>query len=129
MHTRELFHGTNGDNILSIINSHQIRPNESGTIFFSARHPESVFMHGGDRRRRAAFAIKVEVTIPTDAQRVQSATRGVADTLMVTTTQPLSVRVLELHVRTLEDGCGTVRRYFGEADIRDFLRSEAGGIA
>ena len=124
MQTRELFHGTNGDNILSILNSHQIRPNDSGTIFFSDRHPESVFMHGGDRRRRAAFAIKVEVTIPTDAPRVQRATHGVVDTVVITTTQPLSVRVLELHVRTLEGGCGTVRRLFGESDIRDFLRSE-----
>ncbi len=122
MQIRQLFQGSDGDSILSILNSRQIRPNSAGEVFFSEHRPESVFMHGADRRRKASFAIKLEVSIPADVQQVRRTTAGVLDTLVVVTPRPLMARVLELYVRRLAEGRGEMKRIIGEADIRQHLQ-------
>lgn len=48
MTTRELYHGTDGDNILAIIRERRMKPSADGTIFFSQNRFESVLMHGAD---------------------------------------------------------------------------------
>jgi hypothetical protein len=119
MQIRELYHGTNGDNILQIIRSSVILPNQEGKVFFSEWRFDSVLMHGADTRRGATFAVKLLVTIPTTAVLQQAATAGVSDTLIVATTMPLQVQVLELYVR--EPRANIVKTIRGIRDITKYL--------
>lgn len=119
MQIRELYHGTDGDNILEIIRQGTLRPNADRTIYFSERRFDSVLMHGADTKRNATFAVKVRVTIPTTAALQQAATPGVSDTLIVTTAVPLQVQVLELYVR--EPRASTVKTIKGTPDITKYL--------
>ena len=48
---RDLYHGTNGDNILRIIRLGTLEPNAEGKLFFSQWRFDSVLMHGPDSRR------------------------------------------------------------------------------
>lgn len=121
MTKRKLFHGADGENILGIIQGREMFPNFQDEIFFSEYHPESVFMHGGDIRRKASFAILVEVDVPSDIIKVKKATSGVRDTLIFKTNLPLRTKVLELYARRLVDGRATVQKIVGELNIRKFL--------
>jgi hypothetical protein len=112
MQIRELYHGTTGDNILQIIRLGVLKPNMEGKLFFSEWRFDSVLMHGADLRRKASFAIKLRVTIVPPAVLQQTATAGVSDTLIVSTTMPLRVQVLELYVR--EPRATTVRTIRGD---------------
>jgi len=123
MEIRHLYHGADGDRILGILTWREIRPNTTGEVFFSEWRPESVFMHGADRRRRASFAARLEVSIPRDLQQNRCSTPGVLDTLVIRTTRPLRARVVELYVRRLHEGRAEVERVIGEADIRRFLET------
>jgi len=120
---RHLYHGADGDKILGILTWREIRPNETGEVFFSEWRPESVFMHGADRRRRASFATRLEVSIPHDLVQERRSTPGVLDTLVIRTSRPLRARVLELHVRRLHEGGAEVERVIGETAIRRFLET------
>ena len=62
MQVRDLYHGTNGDNILEIIRLGVLKPNTEDKLFFSEWRFDSV-LHGADSRRKAAFAVKLRVTI------------------------------------------------------------------
>ena|ERR1700730_14452569 len=119
MQIRELYHGTNGDNILQIIRHGMLRPNAEGKMFFSEQKFDSVLMHGADTKRKATFAVKLRVTILTTAALQQAATAGVSDTLIVTTAMPLQVQVLELYVR--EPRASTVKTIRGIPDITKYL--------
>lgn len=121
MEIRQLYHGADGDKILSILTWKEIRPNRFGELFFSERRPESVFMHGADSRRRAAFAVRLEVTIPEQVQQDRRTTPGVPDTLVLKTIRPLQAKVLELYVRRLSEAGGEVYQFVGEHEIRRFL--------
>lgn len=121
MQVRELFHGTTGDNIIAIIREGQVRPNRDGKIFFGEQRFDSVLMHGADSRRKAAFAIKVRVTIPTTAGVAHVATSGVALTLVVTTNAPVKAEVLEMYVR--EPGAITVKTFKSRAEILNYLKT------
>jgi hypothetical protein len=122
MTIRYLYHGANGDNILSIIRARQMRP-ANGEIFFSQHRFDSVLMHGADLKRRATFAVKLRVCLPPNATLEQRATHGVADTLIVHTTEPVSVEVVELYVREPRSaGVQTIR---GTEDITQFLNARA----
>jgi hypothetical protein len=123
MDIRQLFHGADGDKILGILARREILPNAAGEIFFSERRPDSVFMHGADMRRRASFAVRLQVSVPPGAEQVRKSTPGVLDTLVIKTARPLATAVLELYVRTLHGGEGNVQRVIGEAEIRRFLGS------
>ena len=121
MQIRDLYHGTNGDNILEIIRLGVLKPNTDGEVFFSQWRLDSVLMHGADLRRKAAFAVKLRVTIAAPAQLQQAATAGVSDTLVVSTTLPLGVQVLELYVR--EPRGSVVKTIKGTAEIKKYLSS------
>ena len=89
MSTRELFHGTNGDNILNIMDQGQMIPAD-GKLFFSESRPDSVLMHGADIKRKLTFAVKVRVQIPDTAALDRHSTPGVQDTLVLKTNAPIS---------------------------------------
>jgi hypothetical protein len=118
MQTRDLYHGTTGDNILEIIRQGRLRP-AAGKIYFSERRFDSVFMHGADRKRKATYAVKMRVTIPTAASLQQAATAGVSDTLIITTEMPLQVQILELYIR--EPRGSTVTTIRGAREITKHL--------
>jgi hypothetical protein len=99
MPKHRLFHGTNGDNILQIIDTQQMRPDASGQIFFSQFDWAPVLQHGADTRRKAAFAICVDINIQPPASLQRKQTPGVLNTLVVRTNSPLMVEVIELIVR------------------------------
>jgi hypothetical protein len=117
---RSLYHGTDGDTILAIIRERSMKPSADGTIFFSEFRFESVLMHGADTKRKVTLAVKVSVEIPPDATVEKGATPGVADTLVVRTTAPLSVVVLELYVR--QPRGTSVQTIRGTVDILRFLQ-------
>jgi hypothetical protein len=118
---RLLYHGTNGDNVLKIIHEGKLRPNQQGIVQFSQNTPASVLMHGPDKKRKAAFAIKVLIDLPSGATCKREATAGVVDTVTVITPTPLPAQVLELYVR---DAHGTVLRTItGVAAITAALNS------
>ncbi len=119
MQVRELYHGTNGDNILEIIRLGVLKPNIEGKLFFSQWRFDSVLMHGADSRRKVAFAVKLRVTILSCATLQQVATAGVLDTLIVSTAMPLPVHVLELYGR--EPRSSTVKTIRGTAEIIKYL--------
>lgn len=119
-----LYHGTNGDNILGIIESGKMRPGADGRIFFARDGWASALMHGGDRKRRAAFAIKVQVDIPEGALLQRVSTQGVKNTWVITTTQSLSVTVGELFVRNRPGD--PVTQILGAAAISAYLTSRQG---
>jgi hypothetical protein len=52
MQVRDLYHGTNGDNILEIIRLGVLKPNTEDKLFFSEWRFDSV-LHGADSRRKA----------------------------------------------------------------------------
>jgi hypothetical protein len=110
MQVRELYHGTDGDNILGIIRSRSVMPNRDGKIFFSENNFSSVLMHGPDEKRKASFALKLRVTIPNHATLTRKSTDGVTDTLEVSTAVSLHADVLELYVRDLPSGRVTTIR-------------------
>ena len=119
-----LFHGANGDALLGIIDDGVMRPGDDGKIFFSKYSFDRVFGHGGDRRRKASFAVKLRVQIPERANTYLQATAGVPDTLIVETWQPVPVEVLALFVRRpAPDGGFDLTTVQGVSEIRSYLRS------
>ncbi len=121
MQIRDLFHGTNGDNILQIIRQGSLAPNAERKIYFSEQRFDSVLMHGPDTKRKATFAVKLRVTIPGTAALQKATTAGVSDTLIVTTALPLPVQVLELYVR--EPRASTVKTIQGASAVAKYLSS------
>jgi hypothetical protein len=120
METRELYHGTTGDNILQILRYRQMRPNAEGKIFFSQRRYDSVLMHGADKKRMLTFAIKARVHVPEGATLDLGATPGVADTLVLNTTGPVTAEVLDLYVR--KPRASQVETVHGATNIERFLK-------
>lgn len=121
MSTGIYFHGTNGDNILSIVATGLLRPNAKNEIFFSRFRWESCLMHGADRKRKAAFVIKVSVEIPDQASQSLLSTPGVQDTLVLRTELPVATRVLELFVRRLQEDGAAIDQIQGETAIVRYL--------
>lgn len=114
-HTYELFHGSAGAAILSIINDGNMRPGSTHQIFFSERF-EDALQHGADTKLRASFAFKAKVTIVDGASLERVAKPGNPWTVVVTTTLPLPTTIHELYVRL-----GRV----GEFDLKVIKGTEA----
>jgi len=98
MKIQELYHGANGDKILGIVRTGSMVPQDD-KIFFSKWQPETLFQHGGDISRKAAFVIRVRVSIPDSLDLRQVTTPGVPDTWILDTSEPVAVKVLELQIR------------------------------
>lgn len=124
MSERTLYHGTSGNAILGIIDSGSIKPHE-GKVFFSEWNWQAVLMHGADRDRGAAFAVRMKVDIPEDAGTIATSTAGVADTLIVITARPLRAEVLELYIRKPTPDGMEVEHIVGMRPIRTFLLGAA----
>ena len=95
----ELYHGTDGDSILSIIRDTTIRPNAEHKVFFSERFDDAL-QHGGDLKRKLTFAVKAQVTLPATASLERTTKPGNPLTVIVTSNTPLPTTILELYVRT-----------------------------
>ena len=118
----EYFHGTNGDNILNIIEKGQLFPGKDQKIFLGRYSWESCMMHGADRKRRASFVIKVRILPSDDVRRIFRETHGVRDAVEIQTDKSIPVEVLELYVRRLvKDEPGELDRFVGATNIINFL--------
>jgi hypothetical protein len=95
----ELYHGTDGDSILSIMRDGLMRPNTEHKMFFSERF-EDALQHGGDMKRKLTFAFKAQVSLPPSASLERTAKPGNPLTVIVNSITPLPTTVLELYVRT-----------------------------
>ena len=124
MEIRELYHGTNGDNILQILRSRRMRPNISGKIFFSQHRFDSAFMHGPDLKRKLTFVIRVRVKIPNGTTLQRYPTPGVASTLVLNTETAVFAEVLDLYVRKPQGG--PIETVHGKAAIERFLTGHSG---
>ena len=123
MRTRKVYHGTNGDNILSILASGKIHPSAQGEIFFAEWQWENALQHGGDLRRGLTFVIGVQISYPDGVREERRATPGAPDTLVLRTGTSINAKVLELHVRRKSDEGFHVTHHFGEAAIREVLEA------
>jgi hypothetical protein len=94
----ELFHGASGDSVLSIIRDRSMRPGPDHKVYYSQRFDDAL-QHGGDMKRKAAFAFKAKVTIPAGASLARAQRPGNPLAVIVTTVQPLPTKILELYVR------------------------------
>jgi hypothetical protein len=121
MRRQILYHGTNGDNILLIIESGAFRPGPDGRIFFGQHDWSRVLQYGADARRKAAFAITVSVEMADGAAVQHLSTPGVPSTLVVITTDPLPATVHELYVR--KPGNPHPIQIVGAAAIEQYLRA------
>ena len=124
-----LYHGANGDKILSIIASGEIRPNHKGEVFFSQFEWADCLMHGYDEKRKASFVIGVNIEVPSSAIVKRIQTPGVRVTLVVVTQKPLKAQVIELYIREP----GALRGKFsfpavivGAHNITHYLQSRQG---
>jgi hypothetical protein len=131
MSARDLFHGTNGDNILQIMQDKLLKPSD-GKLFFSEGRPDSVLMHGADVKRKLTFAIKARVQIPAGVELLRHSTPGVADTLVLKTTAAVPVEILELYVRrpqatSLEvvSGAEAIKRFLDAAALLEAQKVQA----
>jgi hypothetical protein len=117
----DLFHGTKGDNILSIQKEGLIRP-ANGEIYFGRRESQfhSLFQYGADTSRSAAFVIKARVQLP-DLQTLKPLSRlgAPADAWVVNTTAPLRAEILQLFVRIRP---GEPILAIAPAEIANYLR-------
>jgi hypothetical protein len=94
----EVFHGTDGDNILSIIRDGSMRPDSNHEIYYSIRF-EDVLAHGADSKRKAAFGFKARIQLPAGASQRRESRPGNPIAIIVTTALPLPTEILELYVR------------------------------
>jgi hypothetical protein len=95
----ELYHGTDGDSILSIIRDGFMRPNAEHKMFFSERFDDAL-QHGGDLKQKLTFAFKAQVTLPGTASLERTTKPGNPLTVIVTSSVNLPTTILELYVRT-----------------------------
>jgi hypothetical protein len=91
------YHGTKGDNIVSIVKSGSMRPRD-GKIYFSSVSFGGCFAMGADTKRKACFVIKVAFELPGGCS-IENKVTNVPGTKILHTTSPLNVRVLEMYVR------------------------------
>ena len=91
-------HGATGDEILSIIESGELRPNKAGKVFLGGS-PSETFAKGADRSRAAAFSIELEAGTG-GATLTRTSTPGAPNTTVIGTDTGVPVRVQRLHVRT-----------------------------
>ncbi len=126
MRSERLYHGTNGDNVLGIIAAGRMRPDADGCMFFARHEWSHVLQHGGDRKRKAAFALALDVDIPASALVESRATPGIPDTFVVRTRAPLEVRAVCLFVRN--PGATRAEQISGADAITRYLTARHGPV-
>jgi hypothetical protein len=118
--THEVFHGTEGANILNILKDGSIRPDVSHEVYFSTRF-EDALQHGADMQLHASFAFRGEVTIVSGASVQRVSRPGNPSTMLVTTTLPLPISIVELYVRLGRAGEFELKQVKGAAEIKAYL--------
>lgn len=117
------YHGTTGDNILSIIDSGVFIPKNNKVFLGSS--PGRTFVHGVDTGRRAAFSVKVEVDVRNAQRYGRESLQGNPGATVIEGSSNLPVKVTELHVRTPDGSGGFNHRVIeGQANIIRFLRNQ-----
>lgn len=116
--TVRCFHGTDGDNILSILDEGALRPN-GGKVFLS--EVKDTFGHGGDLSRNKAFTIEVELKATT-SDVIRTSVVGNPRTIQINTQDDVITNVKRLFIRTPKAGGGfTEDSIDGAGAIRAFL--------
>ncbi len=118
----KLFHGADSSKILHILNTGKMIPDSQGDIYFDETAFQNCFVHGVDSAKRSSFVLKVEVELDgLHFYRTQKS--GNPTTLIVKTTSPISVKVLEMFVRlgTRDEGFN-IEHIIGEEKIRLWLQ-------
>jgi|SRR5262249_30959955 len=101
MAIQEFFHGTNANNILSILREGVIRPHQ-GAIYIGRFESQFhwLFQYGADTSRGAAFVIKVRAHLTgTCAPKRVSRPGAPVDAWVLETNMPIRVEILQLFVR------------------------------
>jgi hypothetical protein len=122
MKTYDLYHGTDGDSILSILREGVMRPDAERRTFFSERF-EDALQHGGDLKRKLTFAFKAQVALRLGATLERTSKPGNPLTVIVNSPAPLPTTILELYVRTPHQQHLQVVK--GAAAIKAFLSGSA----
>jgi RHS repeat-associated protein len=119
--SNRLFHGTRGDNVLSIIEKGGFIPKD-GKVFFS-RQVGDTFVHGVDNARGAALSIEVELASGTATE--SWILHGNPNAVVVKSGSLVSATVKTLIVRT-KDGQGgfEFRAISGQEAIKSFLQGK-----
>jgi len=113
------YHGTNGDNVLNILNSGVMRPS-NGEIYLSENLADT-FVHGADTKRGAAFSTNVTLFVPEGADIVRVSRPGNPQTIIIRTNTPIVTRVNALYARVRLEGAFVVSLFSGERAIRNIL--------
>lgn len=99
MEKRKLYHGADGDKISVTLKRGVLFPDSNNEIYFDYSSYASCFVHGADSKRKKSFVLGVEVDLE-KVHYVQTSRSGNPTTLIVTTTDPLPVTIVEMYVRT-----------------------------
>lgn len=126
MGSERVYHGSDGDSILGIISAGEIRPDSEGRVFFARHGWAGVLQHGGDRKRKAAFALALDVEIPPAALIERKETPGIRDTFVVHTSSPLKAKAVTLFVRN--PGATQPELVSGPDAITRYLRARQGPV-
>jgi len=116
-----LYHGTEGDNVLSIISSGTMRPDASQQICFSEQFSDAL-QHGADTKRKECYALKLQVTLPVGASQTKEFRHGNERAVIVRSPMPVPVQVLEMYVRVLSPT--TLTTIKGVAAIKAYLQKK-----
>jgi hypothetical protein len=119
-----LFHGTPGDNVLSILATGSLQPGRDQRVYFSPFEWADVLSYGADASRGANFVIKVRVVLPDEVEKELTSRPGVANTLIATTSASLRAEVLEMYVRRFSATNQFVfEKVIGPQAIKKFLQA------
>lgn len=120
MSVQNLYHGSPGDSILSILAEGVIRPS-NGEIYFIKNESQlhDAFQYGADISRGAAFVIMVRAQVPDGLSPKRPARPGAPkDTFCFETNKPIRAEVLKLYVRTrpglpieIKEGGAAIKSY------------------
>ena len=106
-----------------------MRPDPRHQIYFSERFDDAL-QHGADVKRGASFAFKAMVAIPAGASMSRTSRPGNPVAVVVTTTQPLPTRIIELYVRLGRAPRFELETIKGIEQIKKYLtRTKAAGSA
>lgn len=118
------YHGTDGDTIISIIESGVMRPHREA-VQLSGTSYQAAFAHGGDIGRRATFSLEIEVGVSSASRVSRSSTPGVPDTLTIRGSADLPVHAKRLFVRRPDgDGGFITEAIEGQEAILSYLRGQ-----
>jgi outer membrane protein OmpA-like peptidoglycan-associated protein len=98
------FHGSPGDGILGMMDSNSMEASDFGYVWLNVGDYRESYMHGVDGDRQASFVVEVQLTYdPATVPVTRGETRGVRQSVRLTTTDPLPCTVLRMFRRVRQD--------------------------